>query len=654
MKKDVINKIHNMGFYCFYFINKVFTIANHKIKPIFITGLIISIFPGANLFSQQFIKGFEFDSIYKKGSSVIYSDISTSKQCLKKLEYYKKELSLIQQAQTNYLRLKVIYADTATVKALEKRMFAAPDSLGHTDALIYSARKYLEKSMPDKAIPLLMEALDTLKAGSEKAVYCNINLCEAYRQKQEYAKGIDMLNEILNSKRPVSDINRAYAYNRIAAIYDEWGIDKFNINDSVLKYSDLCISLSEKIGSIANLALSQNELCYRLTLEKKYDKALELSLKAVKNFENAGMKYSAMNALINQSNIYIGLKDYKLALQAVVDATTLCEIEENRNLFMRLYYQFAIIYKLNGDYKKAYYFIEISRMLLDDFYKDRISSQINEQSAKFDLLAKEQKIKEERQKNEFNKKQLTFLIIILISLSIAFVLSFFYFRLKRKAFVKQKLIEAVIETEEKERRRIASDLHDGLGPLLSASKLYFQAYIDAKDIAGKNDIETKLKYIIENAIADTSRISHNISPHILENYGLITALENFISDISISKNIKFDISFENLERFDMKTELTIYRTISELINNTIKHAKASLISIKIFVSIDMLNIIYEDNGIGFSVKEKINEKTGIGLINIENRISFFKGNVIFESHANKGMKAIFKIPYHKIDRNETN
>jgi len=643
-----------MKSYYFYLIRKSVIIANKRVKLLLIIGFVISIFSSANLFSQRFEKGFEFDSIYNKGNSLIYSDISISKQCLRKLEYYQKQLSPIQQAQTNYLRLKIIYADTSEVKALEKRMFTAPDSLGYFDALIYTALKYLEKSMPDKAIPLLMKALDSLNADSEKAVYCNINLCEAYRQKQEYEKGIAMLNEILKNKRPVSDINRAYAYNRLAAIYDEWGNAKFNITDSVVKYSDLCISLSEKINSKSNLALSQNELCYRLTFEKKYDKALELSIKAVKNFDDAGMYYFEMNALINQSRIYIRLKDYKSALQAIIVATNLCKIEENRNLFMRLYHQLAYIYELKGAYKEAYGFLEISRTFLDDFFRDRINNQINEQSAKFDLLAKEQKIKEERQKNDFNKKQLTFLIIILIFLSIAFILSFFYFRLKRKAFVKQKLIEAVIETEEKERRRIASDLHDGLGPLLSASKLYFQAYIDAKDIVGKNDIETKLKYIIENAIADTSRISHNISPHILENYGLIIALENFISDISISKNIKFDISFEKLERFDMKTELTIYRTISELINNTIKHAKARLISIKIFVSVDMLNIIYEDNGIGFSVKEKINAKTGIGLANIENRISFFKGNVIFESHANKGMKAIIKIPYNKIDLYETN
>ena len=87
---------------------------------------------------------------------------------------------------------------------------------------------------------------------------------------------------------------------------------------------------------------------------------------------------------------------------------------------------------------------------------------------------------------------------------------------------------------------------------------------------------------MDNAIADMSRISHNISPHILEKHGLITALENFLSEIKISDNIKFVINFEKFSRFDLKKELTIYRTISELINNTIKHANATLITIDIF------------------------------------------------------------------------
>jgi len=635
-------------------IAKSFKIASNWIKPLLLFGFVLCIFISENSFGQQSEKGFDFESIYNKGIEAINSNPEASKQYLKTLEDHKKELSLIQQAQTNYLRLKVIYADTNFVKALEKRMFAAPDSLGHADALIYSARKFLEKSMPDKAIHLLMEALDTINAGSEKADYCRINLCEAYRQKQEYAKGIEMLNELLNSKKPISDINRAYAYNRLAAIYDEWGINKYNIADSVEKYSVLCISLSEKINSKANLALSQNELSYRLTLAKKYDQALELSLKAIKNFDEAGMFYSEMNALINLSNIYLRLKDYKLALKAVEDATNICAIEENRNLFMRLYHQFAIIYNLTGNYKDAYSFMALSRLLLENFYRDRISTQINEQSAKYDLFTKEQKIREGEQKNEFHKKQLVFLVIILIILSVAFVLSFFYFRLKRKDFIKQKLIEAVIQTEEKERKRIASDLHDGLGPLLSAAKLYFQAYIDAEDADDKAAIESKLISIIDSAIDDSSRISHNISPHILEKYGLKIALENFVSEMNIGKNTRFDMSFEKINRFDLKVELTIYRTILELIHNTVKHAKAAHISLKIFVSEGLLNVQYEDDGIGFLADEKIDEKQGMGLKNIKNRIQSLEGTVIFDNRQSEGMKASIKIPYKEISANGTN
>ena len=627
---------------------------NNNIRLLFILGIILSIFPAKKLFCQRFERGFDFDSVYTKGLDLIYSNLSTAKLYLKKLEYYKKELSPIQQAQTNFLRLKVIYADTNAVKALEKRMFEAPNSLGYDDALIYSAKKYLEKSMPDKAIHLLMEVLDTLKKGSEKNDYCSISLCEAYRQKQEYEKGIGMLTEILNRKISISDLNRAYAYNRLAAIYDEWGIDKYNIADSVEKYSNLCIALSEKINSKSNLALSQNELCYRRYQEKHYDKALELSLKAVKNFDDADMQYSEMSVLINQSNIYIRLKDYKLALQAVVDATELCPIEENRNLFMRLYLQFATIYKLTGDYKDAYDFVMLSRTLLDDFYRDRISTQINEQSAKYDLFTKEQKIREEEQKNEFQKKQLIFLVFILVALCIAFFVSYLYFRLKRKELIKQKTIEAIIQTEEKERKRIASDLHDGLGPLLSAAKLYFQAYIDAKDVSSKNDIEAKLKSIMENAISDTSRISHNISPQILENYGLIVALENFISDINISENIKFDINFDKLKRFGLKEELTIYRTLSELINNTTKHAAATLIRINSFISGEALKVVYEDNGVGFSVEEKMQAQHGMGLKNIESRIKSLKGTIVFESLEGHGMKVVIKIPYKEISTDESN
>jgi len=615
-----------------------------------IFGLIFCIFSTENLFSQQIDKGFDFESLYNKGLEKVNTNLNTSKQYLRKLELYKTEFSPIQQAQTNFLRLKIIYADSAALKSLEKRMFVAPDSLGYEDSLIYSARKYLEKSMPNKAILLIMEAILHSKISSEKADYYHINLCEAYRQKQEYLKGIEILNEILLRNGYVSDDNRAYACNRLAAIYNEWGNIKYNTVDSVEKYSYMCISLSEKINNKIYLASSQNELSHVLIRKKEYEKALDLSMKSAKNFNDVGMFYNEMNTLINQSIIYTSLKKYNLALQAVVNATNLCAIEENRNLFMRLYLQMSNIYYLSGNYKDAFSFLALSRELMNDFYRDRISSEINDQSAKYNLYTKEQNIIEEKQKNEFQKKQLTLLIIILIFICIVFVLSFLYFILKRKADLRLKTIEAIILTEEKERKRIASDLHDGLGPVLSAINLFFEAYIDAPTGAEKTNIETKLKVIINDAIAEVSRISHNISPHILENYGLTTALKTFIDQLNNCEKLKIKLHIDHLNRFDLKTELTVYRTIAELINNTIKHANCNKIEISFEQTGDILHIKYEDDGSGFSIIETRKDSNGMGIENIQNRIQSLGGTITFSNAGNGGMKAVIAIPYKETAR----
>jgi signal transduction histidine kinase len=163
-----------------------------------------------------------------------------------------------------------------------------------------------------------------------------------------------------------------------------------------------------------------------------------------------------------------------------------------------------------------------------------------------------------------------------------------------KKEIQQKMITAVILTEEKERKRLASDLHDGLGPVLSAVNLYFQAYLDAPETQ-KPEIETRLKTIIETAIADVSRISHNISPHILEKYGLVTALDNFINQIRLTNKINIKTVFDKINRFDLKTELAIYRIVNEMINNTIKHSFADEISIKIYLSDNLINLEFADN-----------------------------------------------------------
>jgi len=604
---------------------------------ILISGLILSL----QAWPQSGLSGDKSDFPYDKIMEQIQSDPLSAKTQLELLMEQYDQSAPVRKAKIDFLRLKLVYADKAQIASLDQVFFTVPDSLDQTDSLIFISRKYLERSMPDKAISLLMSALESLPSGTDRTDLCQICLSEAYRQKQEHMKGIKLLYGLLQTSPRISEDNKAYAFNRLAALYNESGNFQVSINDSVFKYSTLSLDLAKKAGNKFHLATSQNELSYQYMVRHDYENALSLSIEAVNNFIACGNPFNAMNALINQSNVYIGMKRYDLALLALEKAVSLSHIEDNRNLYMRLYTQFAKVYDLNGDYKDAYDFLFISHQLQVDFFKDRINMQINELSAKYDLLIKEQKIDEEKKKNEYKQRQVLLLMMLSIFLFIAFILSIFYFKLKKKESSRQKLMEAVVETETSERKRIARDLHDGLGPVLSAINHYFQAYLDAKE-QDKENIQGRLQQVISEAIDEVSRISHNISPHVLENHGLITALNNFITPVANNGKIKISNTFEYTERFDLKKELTLYRCITELINNTLKHADATEISLHIFFKEKILYVDYSDNGKGFDISQS--RPDGMGLYNIRNRVESFGGKLVIESSCKRGIKTLIELP----------
>lgn len=594
------------------------------------------------LSGQQTVTDTEYDRLYWKGlDEIVIGNISAANKIYQQLISLNQPPTPVRKAKTDYLSLWIFYSDKKQLKALEDKEFIPSDSLEYNEALIYTAGKYLGKTLPDKAVPLLMQVIDSLKENDEKAIHCRIVLCEAYRQMHEFGKGIDMLREILFRTEDLSPENKAYACNRLAALYNECGDFKSGYSDSVIKYSELCMELSENIGSRSNMALSQNELSCQYFGKGEYEKAMDLSRKAVQNFIAAGMQFDAINTLLNQSFAYTGLKKYDQALKSLTEATGLCTIADNRNLFMRIYLEFSRIYRFTGDYREAWDFLEIARRLQEENLNERIDNKIYEFSAKYDLLFKEQKIREEQQKNDIYRKQKVILILALIILSIVFVTIILTLRFRKREFMKQQLIEAVIRTEADERKRLAKDLHDGLGPVLSAIKHYFQAYMDACD-AEKETIGSKMQKIISGAIKEISRISHNISPYILEKHGLVAALENFVEPLKNSHKIEVACTFSLTQRFDLNKELTVYRCITELFSNTLKHANATRIQLDILSRHKTLSVHYSDNGRGFAMNEM--KTDGMGLFNLRNRIETYGGKLDIESSPGMGIKVNIEIP----------
>lgn len=536
-----------------------------------------------------------------------------------------------------------VHSESMTNSSIDDdtRRFAAPDSLNLADSLQYCARRYLERSFPDRAIPLLMKALKVLSGNNQDASHATIELCEAYRQKQEYAKAKSLLYGLLSKADGLSEKNRCYALNRLAAIFNESSTPVGSYTDSVVKYSLLGLAIALKTGDKPALATAQNELSLQYMLRKEYPKALELSKKSITGFQEAGMPYNAMNALVVQSNIYLKTGEFSNALGALNEATKLAPFHENRNLYMRIYRQYANVYAAKGQFKEAYEFQLLCNKLQNDFFSDRMNNQIVEQSARFDLFVKEQQLREEQKKNEFIHKQFILLVILIIAIILVFLILIFYFRMKRKGALKQKLMEAVVETENNERRRIARDLHDGLGPVLSAINHYFQAYLDAEP-GNRKSIQTRLQMVISEAIDEVSRISHNISPHVLEKHGLLTALNNLFAPLSMHGSYEIVFDPGNFERAEPRIELALYRSIAELLNNTLKHARASRISLEMKVAGDQLHLHYSDNGIGFDISTRSRE--GMGFPNIASRVESSGGSLTIASNLNAGINVHITMP----------
>ena len=201
----------------------------------------------------------------------------------------------------------------------------------------------------------------------------------------------------------------------------------------------------------------------------------------------------------------------------------------------------------------------------------------------------------------------------------------------------RKVLNAVIEAEENERKRFATDLHDSIGPLLSSINLYLSALSKSKLNERNEQIISSSREIVNETLINIKEISNNLSPHVLNDFGLVNAINSFISKINLSKTINITLDSKNLEeRINQQIEVVIYRVITELINNTIKHAEANNIQISLSRENNSLNLIYIDDGKGFDPDEINSESTGMGLYNILSRIKSLNGSHNIQSNPETG------------------
>jgi len=240
------------------------------------------------------------------------------------------------------------------------------------------------------------------------------------------------------------------------------------------------------------------------------------------------------------------------------------------------------------------------------------------------------------------------LVSFMIIVGVVLIREIFY-SLKRAEIdrlrTERRVLNAIINTEENERRRFANDLHDGLGPLLSTVKMSISSLTGKVNDPTGIDILNNTNHLVIEALNTIKDVSNNLSPHVLSNFGLASAISTFTTKIRQTGVVEIDFksNMEN-QRLENDKEVVLYRAVCELINNSLRHSGASRIEIELHKHKKFVTLQYYDNGRGFDTSSLAGEEVkGMGLSNIETRVKSVEGVFILESAAGKGTTALIKV-----------
>ncbi|OIQ30014.1 MAG: two-component sensor histidine kinase [Bacteroidetes bacterium MedPE-SWsnd-G2] len=241
---------------------------------------------------------------------------------------------------------------------------------------------------------------------------------------------------------------------------------------------------------------------------------------------------------------------------------------------------------------------------------------------------------------------LVFGIIFILLLTIGLFL-FFYF--SRKKIVEkdrekynmmlshqQKILQNTIRVQEEERLRISQDLHDAISAKLNVVSLTTHMLIDDSNTIPEQ--KESLNHILEittNTIESSRKIAHDLMPPVLDKFGLKVALEELFDEFTKSKKVKIESNIDQINYLSKDQELHVFRIAQELINNSIRHGKATLLNFSLEKNTHGFVLNYSDNGVGFNPNE-VKKKPGIGMQNINSRVEILEGDLTVKSTINKG------------------
>ncbi|WP_333876793.1 ATP-binding protein [Flavobacterium sp.] len=556
------------------------------------------------------------------------------------------------------------------------------------DNLNYNTRIEVLNRINQKELSLSEKALfehlygktHYLNSSGAGAVEHFVKSREIYLQIGDYDKATELSLTLAEQKRlsgykyedykPLLDEAITYAEKTknpklLCATYKEIGvsiseIEPFKAIQFYQKGNKIAIKNKEHVFEIkfnGNIGVAY---CEHIKDQKKarYFQNLSLALSKKYNFQE-GIAYAYVNLASvcrNEKKFDEALEYYRLAQEVKFD-------NYRTNYDIIVYQYISDTYRQMGNYKLALEYLDKKKKIEKEFSDQEETKIIRDINTKYETQKKELENQALKIKDEKNKLVIYgFIGIFLIFLTGA------YFRIshinrKKKIAEQERLLESqklenvlkeqelleidkLLEGQEKERLKIANDLHDNLGSILATLRLNFQNLYQQSGYSSEDQKElfTKTDDLIEEAYQKVRGMAHAKNAGVIGNEGLVTAVQNIAKKVAIPNKLKVEvIPFGMENRLENKLEVTLFRMIQEILTNAIKHAQASQITISLTQDTDSINIIIEDNGKGFNVKA-LNKNEGMGLHNIEKKVEQLNGTFNIDSFEGKGTTIIIDIP----------
>lgn len=534
-------------------------------------------------------------------------------------------------------------------EALEIRK-EAKDTIGI--AMSYNNMGYIYKDLGDyeKAIANFLYALRVYEnAQDKKSIGMTYTyLASVYRRKKDFALAHENLDKAYAIQQQQNDYgNMGISLHAKAAVY---GDEKKY--DSAVLYFKKAKPMYEKNNDVRQLGLIHADIAEVFERQQVHDSAIYYFLKGIAYNNSIHNKRSQASLYTGIANAYLQIKNTRNCQLYLDSAFQIISSTRKKEDFKNYYKVLSDYYKATGDNARA-----LSNLDLFTTYKDSLLNEENQKAIadmqiKYDVEKKDQQIK--LQTSELLRRNIMLIGLGALSLLLLLLGISYYNRLKlkQKTRLQEEIMrqqdyatKAVIEAEENERKRIGSDLHDGVGQLMSAAKMNLSAIEDRVTF---NSIQDKQAYeksiaLVDEGCREVRAVSHSIMPNALLRAGLSNAIKEFIEKLD-NRTLKINLHSVGLnERLDSNIETVLYRIIQECVNNVIKHSGANALDISLIKDTDGISATIEDNGKGFHVIEKQKED-GIGLKNIQTRVTYLKGTIDIDSAPGRGTLVAIHVP----------